>query len=348
MKGSYTWEEILSQPQAWRGTLREFRAVRIALEGFLNRAEFDQAAVVGCGSTHYLAQSAVATLAGRAGIRACAFPSSELWLFPEKAMVGRALLLAVSRSGATTETLRAVERFRGTSRGPVVAITCYPESPLAEQADFALVARDGQERSIAQTRSFTSMLLLTQALTAVLAGDEAMIERLSRLPDALEDLMARLGELPQRLGANHEIERFFFLGGGPLYGLANEVMLKTKEISLSHAEAYHPLEFRHGPISMANERTLVVGFLSDRGLAEEVCLLEEIGALGARTLALAEDISVFSDWRPDDVVELRSGLDEWERGPLYLPVIHCVAYHRAVAKGLNPDRPHNLKAVVEL
>jgi glucosamine--fructose-6-phosphate aminotransferase (isomerizing) len=119
-------------------------------------------------------------------------------------------------------------------------------------------------------------------------------------------------------------------------------------MSLSHAEAYHSLEFRHGPMSIVNERTLVVGFLSDTGLAEEIRVLEEMGALGARTLALAEDGLVFSDWQPDDVVELLSGLDEWERGPLYLPVIHRLAYHRAVAKGLDPDRPSNLKAVVEL
>lgn len=262
--------------------------------------------------------------------------------------MGRALLLALSRSGTTTETLRAVERFRETSNEPVLAVTCYPESPLARQADFALVAPDGQEQSVAQTRSFTSMLLFTQALTAALARDEGMLERLHRLPNALEDLVARLGDLPQRLGAEQEIERFFFLGGGPLYGLANEAMLKTKEMSLSHAEAYHPLEFRHGPMSIVNERTLVVGFLSDTGPAEEIRVLEEMGALGARTLALADGGLVFSDWRADYVIELLSGLDEWERGPLYLPVIHRLAYYRAVAKGLDPDRPNNLKAVVEL
>lgn len=348
IKGSHTWQEVLSQPQAWRRTLAAFAAVKAPLEDFLNRADFDQALVIGCGSSYYLAQSAAATLASHAGIPARAFPSSELWLFPGTAMIGRKLLLAVSRSGATTETLRALERFRESSSEPVLAVTCYPESPLARQADFALVARDAKEQSIAQTRSFTSMLLLTQALTATLARDEGMLERLGRLPEALDDLVARLGDLPQQLGADKSIERIFFLGGGPLYGLANEAMLKTKEISLSHAEAYHPLEFRHGPMSMVNERTLVVGFLSDTGLAEELRVLKEMGSLGARTLALAEDDSVLSGWRPDYVIKLRSGLDEWERGPLYLPVVQRTAYHRAMAKGLNPDRPNNLTAVVKL
>lgn len=348
MKGLYTWQEILSQPETWRATLKAFAADRTALEGFLDRADFDQILVVGCGSTHYLAQAAATTLAHCTAIPARAFPSSELWLFSGALPTGRTLLLAISRSGTTTETLRALERFQEANTGPVLAVTCYPESPLAQQADFALAASDAQEQSIAQTRSFTSMLLLTQALAATLAHDERMLERLHRLPEALEDLIARLGDLARRLGENQDIERLFFLGGGPLYGLANEAMLKTKEMSLSHSEAYHPLEFRHGPMAMVNEHTLIVGLFSDTGLAEELGVLKDMNALGARTLALIEDASAFTGWRADHVVELRSGLDEWARGPLYLPVLQRLAYHRAAAKGLDPDRPHNLTAVVKL
>lgn len=347
-KGQHTWTEILGQPEAWRSTLEAFTADRAALEDFLNQADFAQVLVVGCGSTHYLAKTAAATLTYRTRIPAHALPSSELWLFPHTASPGQALLLAVSRSGTTTETLWALERFREANDGSVLTITCYPESPLAQQADFALMAPNAQEQSVAQTRSFTSMLLLTQALTAVLAHDARMLERLHRLPDALENLVARLGDLPQRLGADLDIERFFFLGGGPLYGLASEAMLKTKEMSLSYAEAYHPLEFRHGPMSMVNEHTLVVGLLSDTSLAEELRVLEDMQGLGARTLALIEDGSAFSSCQPDYTVELHSGLNEWERGPLYLPVLQRMAHHRAMAKGLDPDRPHNLTAVVEL
>jgi len=232
--------------------------------------------------------------------------------------------------------------------GPILAITCDAGSPLAQRADFVLASPGAQEHSVAQTRSFTSMLLLTQALAATMARDAEGLERLRRLPDALEDLVARLGDLPRRLGTDPDIERFFFLGGGPLYGLANEAMLKTKEMSLSYAEAYHPLEFRHGPMSMVDAHTLVVGLLSDSGLAEELQVLEDMQRLGGRTMALIEDASAFSGWRADHVVDLSSGLNEWERGSLYLPVLQRLAYHRAVAKGLDPDHPHNLTAVVEL
>jgi glucosamine--fructose-6-phosphate aminotransferase (isomerizing) len=347
-QGVHTWQEITSQPQAWQATLEGFISGRAGLEDFLDRASFDQVLAVGCGSTHYLSMAASATLTYRAGVPARALPSSELWLFSDKVPTDRTLLLAISRSGTTTETLRALERFRQVSSGPVLTVTCHPESPLAQQADFALVAPEAQEQSVAQTRSFTSMFLLTQALTAILARDEGMLERLRRLPSGLENLIERAGDLPKQLGTDLDIERIFILGGGPLYGLACEAMLKTKEMSLSYAEGYYPLEFRHGPMSMVDRSTLVVGFVSDTCQAEEIRVLEDMQGLGARILALVEDGSAFTGWRADHVIKLRSGLDEWERGPLYLPPIQHLAYHRALAKGLEPDRPTNLTAVVEL
>jgi glucosamine--fructose-6-phosphate aminotransferase (isomerizing) len=347
-QGSHTWREIASQPAIWRATLGGFGSVRAQLQEFLAARAFDSVMVVGCGSTHYLAHTVATTLTHFVGIPAHALPASELWLFPYAMPAGETLLLPLSRSGTTTETLRALERFRAVNGGPVLAVTCYPDSPLARQADLALVAPDARENSVAQTRSFTSMLLLTLALAATLAHDDEVVERLGRLPDALENLVERLGNRLQPLGADLDIARFFFLGGGPLYGLASEIMLKTKEMTLSYSEAYHPLEFRHGPMSMVDESTLVVSFLSDTGLAEELRVLKDMRDLGARTLALTEDASVFNGWRPDNVVELCSGLSEWERSPLYLPVGQRLAYHRAIAKGLNPDRPHNLEAVVEL
>ncbi|HDQ72658.1 MAG TPA: SIS domain-containing protein [Chloroflexi bacterium] len=349
--GAYTWQELVSQPEIWQATIKRFAAQQAGLQDVLDQTPFERVVVVGCGSTHYLAQTVAAIIARCTDVPARAFPSSELWLFSDVAPTSGALLLAVSRSGTTTETLRALARFREISDGTVLAVTCYPESPLARQVDFVLSAPDAQEKSVAQTRSFTSMLLLTQMLAATMGedgNDGNMFTRLHQLPGALHGLLERVGDLPRRLGEDLSIDRIFFLGGGPFYGLASEAMLKTKEMSLSQAEVYHPLEFRHGPMSMVTERTLLVLLASDTGLKEELRVLEDMQKLGARTLALVEDRAAFSDWQPDDLVELQSGLSEWERGTLYLPVIQRLAYHRAMIKGLNPDQPHNLTAVVEL
>jgi glucosamine--fructose-6-phosphate aminotransferase (isomerizing) len=345
---SYTWQEIVSQPQVWRATLEGFETRQATLKAFLAQADAHQIAVFGCGSTHYLAQAAAATLAHHTGALARPFPSSELLLYPEALPAGKTLLLAVSRSGKTTETLWALDAFRKSRGGAVLAVTCHPESLLAQQADHVLAAPDAQEQSIAQTRSFVSMFILTQALAATMAGDARALVGLHRLPELLEDVTFCLGDLPRQIGGDKGIKRFFFLGAGPFYGLANEAMLKMKEMTLSYAEAYHPMEFRHGPMSMVDEHALVVGLISDTGLSQETRVLQDMQAMGARTLAIVEETSAFGDWRPDHVVELQSGLDEWQRGALYLPPLQRMAYHRAVAKGLNPDQPTHLTAVVEL
>jgi glucosamine--fructose-6-phosphate aminotransferase (isomerizing) len=137
------------------------------------------------------------------------------------------------------------------------------------------------------------------------------------------------------LGENLELNRLFFLGSGSHYGLACEAMLKMKEMSLTHSEAYQFLEFRHAPMSMVHDRTLIVGLVSSAALPHEVAVL----ALTPERLA---------DGLVDYQLLLPAELNDWERGPLYLPVAQLIAYYRSVAKGLNPDLPHGLTAVVNL
>ena len=158
-------------------------------------------------------------------------------------------------------------------------------------------------------------------------------------------LQERAG-LARQLGEDMALQRFFFLGSGPNYGLACETMLKMKEMSLSYSEAYHFLEFRHGPKSMVDESSLVVGLISEGAREQEVAVLKEMQGLGATILALADYEFGLEDFA--HVVAFKSGTSDWARGVLYLPVLQLMAYYRALAKGLNPDRPTHLDAVVKL
>ena len=110
-------------------------------------------------------------------------------------------------------------------------------------------------------------------------------------------------------------------------------------MTLTHSEPFHFLEFRHGPMSMVNENAVVVGMLSDANRVHEAKVLSEMKMLGATVAALGESEA--------DIV-FESGIPESVRGVLYLPVLQLMAFHRSVAKGLNPDRPNNLTAVVKL
>lgn len=346
--GVYTRNEIEKQSEAWASTLDCYAQQEKPLVQALSNSKQAAWMVTGCGSTHYASIGAAALLR-RAGVSAWAYPAADIVHFHDMLPRGNANLLAISRSGTTTETLWAVEHFRKLyPGGKVITITTQPESPLAKSADHVLSAESAQELSVAQTRSFTSMYLLSVCFAGALVADSGLTGRLQKLPAALDDLLQRSGDLPRKLGEDETLQRFFFLGGGPNYGLACEAMLKTKEMTRSWAEAFHPLEFRHGPMSVVNDQSLVVCLVSDSEQESERRVLRDMQKLGARILVLTEDASR-ADWSGMEyVVELRSGLNEWERGALYLPFIQWMDYYRTLAKGLDPDSPTNLTAVVEL
>ncbi|MCZ7544900.1 MAG: SIS domain-containing protein [Anaerolineae bacterium] len=350
-RGAHTIAEILSQPTVWADTLdAALRDGLPALRALWQARAPDQVIFTGCGSTHYLAMTGAALFQALVGAPAVARPASELALLPDLAFVPNAdtLLVAVSRSGTTSETVEAVRVFRERVGGRVVTVTCDSASTLAQQADVSLAADTAQEQSVAQTRSFSSMAVLCQALAAELSGraDPAL---LGRLPGILQGLIDAYHATARALGEDASLERFYFLGSGWLFGIASEAMLKMKEMSLSYSEAFHVLEFRHGPMSMVNDQTLVVGLLSDGARRQETAVLRDMHGHGARILALVEDDpdGALAGWA-EAVVRLQSGLPEWARAILYLPVLQLLAYYRAMARGQNPDRPAKLEAVVSL
>jgi glucosamine--fructose-6-phosphate aminotransferase (isomerizing) len=182
------------------------------------------------------------------------------------------------------------------------------------------------------------MFLLSQVLCGALVGDDEVAGRLQGLPSTLDMLMGINGGLAQRVGETGTIKRFFFLGGGALYGVACEAMLKIKEMTCSWAEAYHPLEMRHGPMYAVDSASLVVCFASDSQVEQEVGILREARKRGAKTMVLAETPDG-ADWGEIEyVLPLQSGLDEWDRPAIYLPLMHWMGLHKALAMGFDPDR----------
>jgi glucosamine--fructose-6-phosphate aminotransferase (isomerizing) len=187
------------------------------------------------------------------------------------------------------------------------------------------------------------MLLLVQALAAAVAGEETSL--LTALPEAGQRILDTTAPLAETLGRRRDLERVFFLGSGPQYGVACEAMLKLKEMSITHSEAYHFLEFRHGPKALVDAQSLAVGLCSTRAFAHEEAVLHENATMGAATLALSPLPTGKSG---DQAIALPSHLPPWAMPVLYLPTLQLMAYHRAMAKGLDPDNPRNLDAVVVL
>jgi glucosamine--fructose-6-phosphate aminotransferase (isomerizing) len=344
-RGIHTYKEILSQGEVWCSTIQSMTAPQKGLKDWI-RVPWDEVIFTGCGSTYYLSLSAAAIWQSITGIRARAVPASELWLFPEAVLTAsNKLLIAVSRSGETSETLHAVDKFEALGIKDWLAISCYGERELALRAPFSLLAKGAHEQSVAQTRSFSSMYLLSQYAAGLAGDDNEYLANLALIPKAFERLVREYEPLANELAQNDDLQHFVFLGSGVNYGLACEAMLKMKEMSLSVSESFHFLEYRHGPKSMVTPSTLVIGLLNDSARSQEMKVLEEMGNMGATVLAIDDS---GDDIPADYVVAIHSGLNSLERGPLLLPVLQLLAYYRSMKNGLNPDRPKNLDAVVVL
>ena len=223
--------EIASQPALWR----KAAGLAPAAAGLLP-APGEPAAAIGCGTSHHIALAYASLREERnLGTTDAAIASG---LSPHR-RYGR--VVAISRSGTTTEVLRTLEGLKG--RTATVAITAVPDSPVAAAADDTIVLDFADEQSVVQTRFATTTLALLRAHV----GD--------RLEAAIADGEAALARaLP---AGPSEFTQFVFLGQGWTVGIADEAALKLREAAAAWTEAYPAMEYRHGPISVAGPGTLV-------------------------------------------------------------------------------------------
>ena len=345
MRGALTLREIQDQPLAWAAALQRFERDTARVNRLFEKRSPDAAVFTGCGSSYYLSMTAAAVFQEITGLPAKAVPASEILQFPDSvfAQDSSPVLVAASRSGTTTETVRAVKAAR--RRGiATLCLTCAARSPLALAADATLASPKGGERSVVMTKSFSSLLLLGLALAAERGGDERLRCELQRLPALGKRALRTAIPLMRDIGTT--APRFVFLGAGPAHGIAWEAMLKMTEMAQRMAVAYHPLEFRHGPIAVAGPGTVAIVFGTEAGARLEAALIRDLRRLGATVVLLRDDGLGAAEAEVD--VTLGVGLSDAARSLLYLPFAQSLAYWRAVGTGLDPDRPQHLTAAVHL
>lgn len=282
--------------------------------------------VVGCGTSVYIADTVAAALCRR-GIDARAVPGGE-WISRRHDYLphDRGLhMLALSRSGESTETVQAAAVSQAAGI-PVTAITCAAGSSLTGYADRVLMAETHPDEGIVMTASASLMLLMGLRF----AGIEVRHSVAARAEQLMMNLDSALS--PGLL----DRAQFVFLGGGGLYGIACEGALKLQEMSLSHTSAYHPLEYRHGPVSLVDEGTLVVVLYHPDTATEEAVLARELQAKGACVIGLGGpgDLSFPIT---DDIAT---------RGLVCLPALQLLGERTALARGRNSEAPRHLTKVV--
>jgi glucosamine--fructose-6-phosphate aminotransferase (isomerizing) len=348
-------KEIHEQPQAIIDTMRgriEQESGDVQLDGQITGtlpAEVRRCVLVACGTAWHAALVGKFLLERLAGIP-CEVDYGSEFRYRDPILDEHTLLVVVSQSGETADTLAAVEagRERGT---PVLAICNVVDSSVARHASAVLYTHAGPEISVASTKAFTTQLTALYLLALYLGRRRGVIdaERGRQLVADLVALPAQVGEIVKHDKLIERIAKkygaasdFLYLGRGINYPVALEGALKLKEISYIHAEGYPAGEMKHGPIALINEEMPVVVLIPhDTVFQKTLSNLKEVEARGGRIILVTDD-------RTPDLEEIASELFTVPRTnelltPILLTIpLQLLAYHVAVYRGTDVDQPRNL------
>ena len=347
-----TLSEIYQQAASCQRTVELAQERSRLFEQFLPLENYTDIIITGCGSSHHLAICASFVWSEVLDRPVTAVASSELAHFPEHYLPRNAkpLLIAISRSGGTTEVTLAVERLQREYGARSLAVTSDCGS-VGNACDAEIVFDECLERSVVMTQAFTSILVGLYLLVDGASGGRSAVE-IRQLPGLINDAVQSTETEIRPLAEDHNISRFFFLGSGPMKGLADESALKLTEMALDTAFSYRTLEFRHGPKATLNSSDQVIIFPMDAERPHLDTLVDEITATGARVLVVDAQLLQFADSRVATLIvpqfAIRNPRFEVFRPALYAHVGQLLAYWRAAARDLNPDAPRHLARTVLL
>lgn len=346
----HTLAEIFSQPHIWAETDRHLQKSgmldRLA-ETFSPRSPW---LFVGCGSSYYLSRLIAALWTKHFYIPANGVPASELLFAPEETLrhTGAEQIVLMSRSGETTEVLRAAELLQSHKTVQTLGVTCNPQSVLENLCTHTLKLDWADEKSTVMTRSFTAILLAFQRLALQFVGDNQLSSALDELPRKGQAWFDANAHKIQSFAGKRKFADYVFLGQGVHYWLAQEAGLKVTEMSSSYAQVYHSLEFRHGPRSIAGPDTLITFYISDAAKEAESTLVRELNELGAATCVIVNRASPELKLHSDILIELALDVPEFARYAVSAIPAHLLGTAVGLRKGLNPDAPKNLTRAVVL
>ncbi len=352
----YMQKEIFEQPRALAETLEEALS-----HGDLNPEIFgeqaskvlgavDSVTIIACGTSFHAAMVARYWLESVAGIPCSAEVASE-YRYRDSVPNPNALIVTISQSGETADTLAALKYAKSLGHTHSLSICNAPESALVRESGLRFLTRAGPEIGVASTKAFTTQmtaLLLLALVLGKLRGrigaeqEKAHLEALRHLPAMVNQVLLLEPQIELWAERIAFKQHALFLGRGLHYPIAMEGALKLKEISYIHAEAYPAGELKHGPLALVDSDMPVVAIAPNDALLEKLkSNLQEVRARGGELYVLADQDSQMQAQEGVHLIKLP------EHAGLLSPILHTVplqllAYHAALQKGTDVDKPRNL------
>lgn len=338
---SLTYIEIMNQFNAMQKTISYLDEELYKLPAGITKV-----AVLGCGSSYCLAKSMAAMTRMHTGISAVALAGGDLLVNAERyaASLDGCLLVAVSRSGSTSEILRAIEILQTSGcRFTLCVLTCVENSPLSTVGDVVFEMPWAFDRSVCQTRTVSCLYFAYAYSLAVLNKDELLLSDLrsiamdgSDFAYYAEDFATEIAALPWNCSV--------VLGDAEIGGLCEEGSLAFKEICRVPSNYYHFLDARHGPMVLFGKETLVLAAMS--GSHYELEFLRDMTRKGCTIVALSDNVPV----ELECVLSISYGktLHPIARGLPFILLCQLITYYKSFHSGTNPDAPDGLDAWIKL
>jgi glucosamine--fructose-6-phosphate aminotransferase (isomerizing) len=352
----YMLKEIFEQPRALGDTLSERIANNHVLEAALGPKAKDilprvrGVHIVACGTSYHA--GLIARYYIEQGARLpCTVEVASEYRYRNPVVPPGTLLIAISQSGETADTLAALRYAKELGYLATAAICNVPESSLVREADMVLMTRAGPEIGVASTKAFTTQLVALGLLGVMLAKYHGMSEATQRLyvrqlahvPELVEKTLKLEPAIKQWATHFADKHHALFLGRGPTFPVAMEGALKLKEISYIHAEAYAAGELKHGPLALVDADMPVVAVAPNNALLEKLkSNLQEVRARGGQLFVFADPDSGIQSSDGVEVILMPEHIEALQSPLVYTVPLQLLAYHVALLKGTDVDQPRNL------
>ena len=352
----YMQKEIFEQPEALANTLEIVGGSKSVQPGIFGAdagsllQDIDSILILACGTSSHSGYTARYWLEALAGIP-CAVEIASEYRYRTSVPNPRQLIVAISQSGETADTLAALRHAKSLGQQRTLAICNVPESAIVRECALRFITRAGPEIGVASTKAFTTQLAALFLLTLVVAkvrgrltpaSEAAYLEQLRHLPVAVHKVLALEPEIAAWARRFANKEHALFLGRGRHYPIALEGALKLKEISYIHAEAYPAGELKHGPLALVDSRMPVISVAPNDELLDKLkSNLKEVEARGGELYVFADADSEIPTSEAVHMLRLPEHYGELS------PILHVVplqllSYHAALVKGTDVDKPRNL------
>jgi glutamine---fructose-6-phosphate transaminase (isomerizing) len=348
-------KEIFEQPRAiadtLEGRLHDGRVLREAFGPGVGKIldGIQGVHIIACGTSFHAGLIARYWFESIAGIPASVEVASE-FRYRRPVVRNNSLIVTISQSGETTDTIAALLEAKRLGYGCSLTICNVLESSLVRESDLVLMTRAGPEIGVASTKAFTTQLAALMLLVVVLGRgrglrpemEQTLVRQLEALPGALEHALG-LNDQIQRLSEQFaDKQNALFLGRGAMYPVAMEGALKLKEISYIHAEAYPAGELKHGPLALVDASMPVIAVAPNDELLEKLkSNLQEVRARGGELIVFADPTAGVHPQPGTQVLNV-APIDSAVAPIVYSVPLQLLAYHVAVLKGTDVDKPRNL------